>query len=169
MAKYVVDAGPLIHLSQINHLKILQKLPSIVIPISVIQEIKHDTAQREIRTIGKWANTQIISPLTQQTSPAIISILRKYPLQKGEIDCIDLAVQMDPCVFLTDDLAARRAAEKLNVEVHGTVGLIAYAVRQKWLSAEQAREALDLLYHRSSLFITYALIEAAIRSLKNSH
>ena len=168
MDRYVVDAGPLIHLDQINHLKILQRLHSIIIPPSVIQEIRHDTAKSEIKSIGKWNNVEIISP-KKQTSIQANLIFKEFHLHKGEIDCIHLVVEMSPCIFLTDDLSARRAAEKLNVEVHGTVGIIAYAVRQRWLTIEKAEDALNLLYHQSNLFITYAIIEHAIHTIKNPH
>ena len=72
-----------------------------------------------------------------------------------------------PCTFLTDDLAARNVAEKPGIEVHGTVGLISYAARRRWLTIPQAQDALNLLHERSSLFITYAIIESAIRALKD--
>lgn len=168
MHKYVVDAGPLIHLDQINHLKILQKLPSIIIPSSVIQEIRHDTTQSEIKTIEKWNNVKIIS--SKQAAPdSARAVLKRFILQRGEIDCINLALEMSPCIFLTDDLSARQAAENLKLEVHGTVGIIAYAVGQRWLSIEEAEKALNLLYHQSSLFITYTIIEKAIHALQNFH
>lgn len=167
MHKYVIDAGPLIHLDQINHLNILQKLPSIIIPASVIQEIKQDTAKSEIKTIEKWPNVQIISP-KQQTPASMVTIFKKSPLQKGETDCIHLALEMIPCIFLTDDLNARRAAENIKLEVHGTVGLLAYALRQSWMTIEKAEDALNLLYYQSNLFITYTIIEEAIHTLRNS-
>jgi predicted nucleic acid-binding protein len=157
-------------LDQIGHLKILKKLPSIFIPASVVQEIRHDTSSADLKSLEKWTNSKIISP-SPKIHSQVDTIIRKFPLHRGEIDCLQLAMQLamqlDFCVFLTDDLSARKAAEKLKIEVHGTIGVIAYAVRQKWLSIEKAEYALNLLYHRSNLFITYTIIEQAVKSLKN--
>lgn len=77
MDKYVVDAGPLIHLDQINRLEIIQKLHSIIIPPSVIQEIRHDSSGSEIKTIGKWNNIRIISP--EKYASAATAIFKKFP------------------------------------------------------------------------------------------
>lgn len=115
--------------------------------------------------IENWANIKVISH-HRKFPGAITAIIERAGIQQGEIDCIYIAHENFPCIFLTDDLTARITAEKLSIEVHGTVGIIAYAVRQKWLSIPKAEESLNLLYHRSSLFITYAIIESAIKRLK---
>ena len=116
MDKYVIDAGPLIHLDQIGHLKIIKKLPLIFIPTNVIHEIKHDTNSIDLKSLEKWANIKIISP-SPQISPQINTLIKKFP---------------------------------------------------EWLSIEKAEDALNLLHYQSNLFITYAIIEQAIRSIKNS-
>lgn len=167
MDSFVVDAGPFIHLEQINQLKLLKKLPRLFVPTSVVLEIRQGVTKFQIRTINHWPNIRIISVRKKPIS-AISAVVQKASLQPAEIDCIYLAHQMHPCILLTDDLTARTTAEKLSIEVHGTVGIIAYSFRRKWLSLRKAEEALNLLYHRSSLFITYGIIESAIRSLKNS-
>jgi len=165
--KYVVDAGPLIHLDQIGQLRLLEKLPSLFIPTSVFMEIRHDTNSADLKTIRKWPHAKIVAvgkPGLKSLNPFI----KRFSLQRGETDCIHLAFDLRPCTFLTDDLAARIAAEKLSIEVHGTVGIIAYAFRQRWLSLNQAEEALNRLYCQSSLFITYAIIENAILRLRET-
>lgn len=112
MDNWVVDAGPFIHLDHIGYLPLLQKLPRLLVPASVLHEVTRDTPRRSLHTISRWANVTII--------PA----------------------------------------------PPPTVGLIAYALKRKWLSLTQAEEALEDLYHRSRLFITYAIIERASRRLR---
>lgn len=167
MDRFIIDAGPFIHLEQIGQLKLLKKLSSLVLPASVAVEIRQGAATRSLKTIKSWPNIKIIS-VQRESLATLDALIEKAGLQVGETDCIQLCLKMRPCVLLTDDLSARITVEKLSIEVHGTVGIIAYAFRRKWLSLKKAEESLNLLYHRSSLFITYAIIEEAIRSLKNS-
>lgn len=165
MDKFVIDAGPFIHLDQIGQLRLLKKLHRIFIPVSVSLEIKQGTSSTNLRAVKRWPNVEVISVRRRSVS-IVDAIVDRAPLQRGEIDCIYLVQELHPCIFLTDDLSARITAEKLHMEVHGTVGVIAYSVRHRWLSIQSAEEVLDSLYHKSNLFITYAIIEEAIRRLK---
>lgn len=159
--KFVVDAGPFIHLDQIDQLGVLGRLPSLLIPSGVLLELR-DARLRNVA--DRWKHVQIFT-----LAPKAVAnpILKRFALDRGETECLALALNHSPCIFLTDDLAARNAAEKLAIEVHGTVGIIAYAVKRNWLTIPQAEKALNLLYERSSLFITYAIIESAIRRLRD--
>ena len=166
MDKFVVDAGPFIHLDQIHQLTLLRKLPILFVPTSVVSEIQYETMNPSLKTMKRWSNVKIIS-VRKKSIVLLNSIIEESGLQQGEIDCLYLADRLQPCVFLTDDLAARQTAERLQFEVHGSVGLIAYGVKKHWIPVKKAIEALDMLYEQSSLFITYAIIESAMRSLKN--
>lgn len=167
MDRFVVDAGPFIHLDQIGQLEILKKFSTLFVPASVAAEITHESASSNLKTIKNWANIKI-QPVYRGCVRRIINIVENSNLQRGEIDCIYLSLQMRPSIFLTDDLRARNTAEKLFIEAHGSVGIIAYSARKKWLSIKKAEESLNALYHTSNLFITYAIIENAIRRLKAS-
>lgn len=163
----MVDAGPFIHLDQIGHLTLLKRLPCLLIPASVLSELSMGGSQRPFQAVARWPNLKVIAVRNPLSSPGMKPIGR-MALQRGELDCLSLACERHPSTFLTDDLAARTAAERLGIDVHGTVGLIAYGVRRRWLSSEVAQQALERLYHQSSLFITYAIIERAIHLLKES-
>ncbi len=168
MDKFVVDAGPFIHLEQINQLKLLKNLPQIYIPAGVISEIKQgDKILSSLKDIKHWPNAKITAVQRKSIGPKG-KIIRAAGLQRGETDCIYLAIQIQQSILLTDDMHARITAEKLSIEVHGSIGLIAYGFRRKWISLKEAEESLILLYHRSNLFITYAIIEEAIRNLKRN-
>lgn len=167
MDRFIVDAGPFIHLEQINQLKLLKKLPKLFVPASVLAEINQGTIRSRIETIKNWPNMNIIAA-GQKGRVSINTIIERANLQRGEIDCIRLAGEISGGIFLTDDLTARTTAEKLSIEVHGSVGIIAYAFRRKWLSLKEAETSLIFLYERSNLFITRAIIEGAISSLRKS-
>ena len=49
-------------------------------------------------------------------------------LDPGEAEAIGLALQVKADWLLTDDAQARRFAERLALEVHGSVGLLLWAV-----------------------------------------
>ena len=161
--KFVVDAGPFIHLNQISQLELLARLPVLLVPTGVLTELKEIRLRKGVES---WAHAQI---LTVPPGALAVPALKRVALDRGETECLALALNQSACIFLTDDLAARKAAEKLSIEVHGTIGIIAYAARCRWLTIPQAEEALTLLYERSSLFITYAIIETAINALRESH
>jgi predicted nucleic acid-binding protein len=163
----VVDAGPFIHLDHIGHLTLLKNLPVLLVPASVLSECNRHPSHGHLGAIMRWPNVQVVTVRIPADSP-VASLRERATLQRGELDGLALACERQPCTFLTDDLAARTAAERLGIDVHGTVGLIAYAVRRRWLSLTAAEEALNRLYHRSTLFITYEIIEQAIRRLRES-
>ena len=166
MKQIVIDAGPFIHLTQIKQIALLKKFPSICTPASVISEISL-TDEIPIETIRKWKNLKIISAQEKPT-PKVEKAINEFGLHPGEKDVLCLAIELAPSIVLTDDLDARCACESLKIEVHGTVGIIAYAYHRKWLTLKMAEESLVLLYRKSSLFITSAIIERAIAKLRKS-
>jgi predicted nucleic acid-binding protein len=71
-------------------------------------------------------------------------------------------------VFLTDDLAARNAAAELDVEVHGSIGIIVFAYSRRELSKSEAIDRMRTLQAETSLFITDAVVERGIALLEES-
>jgi len=67
--------------------------------------------------------------------------------------------------LLTDDAQARRFAERLALEVHGSVGLLLWAVAAGHLNdREQAHAALDALTS-SSLWISKRVLREARKAI----
>ncbi len=165
MKQVVVDAGPFIHLSQINQITLLKKFPILYTPASVISEI-NPTGEIPIHEIQRWKNFKIVH-IPERAIPEIESIAKKFRLHRGEKDVLSIAhKKISSYMVFTDDLDARNACDNLGIEVHGTVGIIAYAFHNNWISFKKAEESLILLQKRSSLFITFAIIERAIAGLK---
>lgn len=165
MKQVVVDAGPFIHLSQINQITLLKKFPILYTPASVISEI-NPTGEISIQEIQKWKNLKIIH-IPEKTIPETENIAKKFRLHRGEKDVLCIAhKKVTDYTVLTDDLDARNACENLGIEVHGTIGILAYASHNNWISFKEAEESLILLQKRSNLFITFAIIERAIAGLK---
>jgi predicted nucleic acid-binding protein len=68
-------------------------------------------------------------------------------------------------VLLTDDLAAREAASDAGVEVHGSIGVIAFGYGRGLLDRHEAASRMRALQRETSLFVTEAVVERGIRML----
>ena len=87
-------------------------------------------------------------------------------LDLGEAFAIVLAMQEKTDCFLTDDLDARNVAIKYNMEVHGTIGIILRAFRNKIIDKKMTIEKVNELYNKSSLFITRDLVQQVINAVE---
>ena len=67
--------------------------------------------------------------------------------------------------FLTDDLDARNVAIKYNLQVHGTIGIMLRAFRERIIDKKTAIEKVNELYIKSSLFITKDLVDNVIKAI----
>lgn len=150
----VADAGPIIHLDEIDALDLLSVADGLLIPQTVFDELEACTVP-----------------------PALSNI--KYEIV--EADITELAVDLDPgetaalavasersAVLLTDDLAARDAAKDLDVEVHGSIGVIVLAHTRGELNKSKAIELMRALQAETSRFIRDAVVEQGIGVLDKS-
>lgn len=87
-------------------------------------------------------------------------------LDPGEQAAISVAKECDS-VLLTDDLAARESAGKANIEVHGSIGVIALGYARGRISREEAASRMRALQRETSLFVTDAVVEQGIRMLED--
>lgn len=111
MPKIIIsDASCLILLDKIGELEILNKLFGIIITTSeVAKEFGQPLpSQFEIRD-PKDKNYQSII----QTS-----------LDKGEASAIALAIELDDCLLIIDDLKGRKFAHQLGLIIIGTIGVV---------------------------------------------
>jgi predicted nucleic acid-binding protein len=82
-------------------------------------------------------------------------------LDPGEAEAVGLALQLRANWLLTDDAQARQFAETLGLEVHGSVGLLLWAVAVGHLSSrKKAHESLDALAN-SSLWVSERVLQEA--------
>ena len=164
MEKIIVDSGPFIHLSQIGQLSLLKKFHVLYTPASVIAEVSQGI-EVPVEEIRRWNNLTVVCA-TRNCAAHIERIIKTSNLHMGEMDVLYMAISISHSTVFTDDLSARVVCEKLGIEVHGTVGIIIYAFKSGWITAEQAEKNLVLLYQRSRLFVTYTIIEHAVRQIR---
>ena len=158
--KGVFDTGPFLHLHEIEALAVAE----IVQLKYISQEVKEELEHYEIplHSIKK-----ILTPLLSLQYKNIAKILtEQYELELGESTAIALAQQEKISLFFTDDLDAREAAKKFHLEVHGTLGLLLRALREKQITQEEALEIVKRISTESSLFLTSDLVNWINKEIK---
>lgn len=166
MDNAVSNAGPLIHLAEIERFALLKVFTKIYIPEKVYKEacIEGMPGEREVRNAE---NIEVLSVSKEEIEKVSEKINLK--LEEGELEALTLCNRLKVEIFLTDDLDARDAGKQLGFEVHGSVGVIARAYREGLIDLEMAKKALEDLYSISKLFVTRGIIKEAIKELEKVH
>ncbi len=86
-------------------------------------------------------------------------------LDPGERAALAVASERE-AILLTDDLAAREAAEEHCIDVHGSLGVITIAHARGLVDRDEAATLMRALHRETSLFVTEAIVERAIQKLK---
>ena len=154
----VCDTGPLLHLSEAGMIYLLHQAGDILIPPAVNLELG--------RQIAGWNSLDwlTIHPLENKHAENARSWVRTGQLDPGEAEAIGLALQTKADWLLTDDAQARRFAESLDLETHGSVGLLLWAIAAGQLDHEQAHAALEALAS-SSLWISERVLREARKAI----
>jgi predicted nucleic acid-binding protein len=82
-------------------------------------------------------------------------------LGRGEAEAIQLAKEINADLLLTDDLAARSAAVRLNVKCSGLLGLMVRAKESGHIGS--LREAVEALETRGGLYLSDAVKAEALK------
>ena len=121
MPRVIVNSTPLIVLSNVNHLDILQKLYNdIYIPQAVYNEVtaKNDSACQQIKNNLNWIH---ICKIKDQTKKRMY----QAKLHDGEVEVMILAQEnQNNDTVIIDDNAAKKTAKFLGLKVTGTLGLL---------------------------------------------
>ena len=144
----VSNSGPLIHLARIDRLNLLKELfGTVIIPtdvkIEVVDRGKEEGAadafliESEIR--DGWI---VIEEITARDG--VKEIARRAGIEIGESAAIMLA-RRKKCPILLDDLAARRFATGLGLEVAGSIGVLIRSAKNRRLPKSEALDALERL------------------------
>lgn len=157
------DAGPLIHLDELDCLDLLTDFESILVPQQVWQEVErhrsHALAHPDV------VMQQVSVDLSQQAS--FRTLARALALDLGEQAALSLMAVHPEAILLTDDSAARLAAESLSYSVHGSVGILLRSIRRRQRTRQQVIALLENLPTRSSLHIRADLLQRIIARVRN--
>lgn len=147
----VADAGPIIHLDEIDALSLLSVVEDLLIPQTVYQELEAGTVPLALESIEH----ELVEADTTNLD---------VDLDPGETAALAVASER-AAVLLTDDLAARDAANERDIEVHGSIGVLVLAYTRGELEKSEAAELMRALQTETSLFITDAVVERGISLL----
>ena len=111
MHKIIIsDTSCFIVLSNIDELDILHKVYSkIITTIDIVSEYGE--------ALPDWVKIQNASDKYRQQ-------LLEMQIDKGEASAIALALESPGCTLILDDYKARKIAEKLGIDITGTIGVI---------------------------------------------
>jgi predicted nucleic acid-binding protein len=87
-------------------------------------------------------------------------------LDPGELEALSLMDNSPTAIFLTDDAAARLAAQSLGYRVHGTIGILLRSIRQNRYSLSRVIELLLVIPLKSSLHVRHSLLNEIIERLQ---
>lgn len=125
----VADAGPLIAFGKINKFSLLvDTLGKLIATQSVIQECTHHSFLPGAKEIVEAMNAGLI---TEKKDPHHDIYKDLIPvLGKGESTSIMLAVQLN-AGLLIDEKLGRQVADKMNLKMIGTAGVLLLAKKKK--------------------------------------
>lgn len=180
----VSNAGPLINLAKLGILYVLpQVYTAVVVPPAVYDEVvvrgkeqnypdayvvELAVARRDLILLPS-PNLNPFEILQLQTARgagkgnllsselSLSDTIQKLPIDQGEKQAIQLAQNIGYNSVLLDDLLAREAAQQLGLYVKGTLGVIATAYRQNYLSRAELDIVFEALLARQDIWISNAL------------
>lgn len=155
----IADAGPLIHLDELAAMDLLADFSCVLIPESVWQEV-------EGHRPSALADKPFIRIESGPLDPRVVTLALTFTLHRGEREALSLAARFPGALFLTDDTAARLAAQAFTQRIHGTLGLLVRAIRRGQRSRVQVIELLRAIPTRSSLHVRPALLNEVIAQVE---
>lgn len=155
----ICDAGPLIHLDELNKLQLLSDFSNLLTTDIVWQEV---IQHRSINLTSLLIEQLIAPPPDYQLE----TLAKTLCLHIGEVSVLSLATTQSNVLFLTDDSAARLAASQMQFKVHGTIGILLRSVRRGLTSALDIKQCLESIPQRSTLHIRLDILKQAITELE---
>lgn len=153
--RWVTNTSPLILLSKIGYLHLLTDLcAELVIPKGVIDELffhKEEQLRWEL-----FLSSKKVTSLKDYFQ--IPSGIAGWDLGKGESEVIAFAGEHSGYNVILDDLQARKCAHTFNISVMGTVGIILFAKKKKYIA--EASPLIKLLIESGLRFDLHWITKA---------
>jgi predicted nucleic acid-binding protein len=94
------------------------------------------------------------------------TLARLLALDRGEVEALSIMEAHPQAVLLTDDSAARLAAEQRGYVTHGTIGILIRGARRRQRTPQQLLALLESLPLKSTLHIRASLLQEIIHELQ---
>jgi predicted nucleic acid-binding protein len=152
----IADTSPLNYLVLIGEAEILRRLYGrVVIPESVFRELQHPETPA---TVSDWIARRPWWLEIERTTIPPDQALRL--LGEGEREAIALAQQHGPDVLLLmDEGRGRREAQRRNLRITGTLGVLNDGAARGWVDLPSAIERLRQTTFRASPSLLQSLLD----------
>ena len=147
----IPDTAPIISLLKINRLDLLQELfGTVFIPKAVHDELtQNEKYELEAKVIINSVFIQGRDVLNQEAVRILETITQ---LDKGESEAIILFQELNAQLLLIDERRGRDVAERLQIPLSGTIGVLLKAFDKGLLTRQQILEYLDIFQQESRRF-----------------
>lgn len=154
----VCDAGPIIHLDELECLHLMEDFERVFVPDIVRKEV---LAYRGVAFEDSNVSWSVISSQFPVEAP-LQTMCKIFSLDAGEVAALAFMGKEPGLIFLTEDAAARLVATKLEYNVHGTIGVLIRAIRRDLMEPEEVIVMLKRIPLKSTLHIKASLLEEVI-------
>ena len=149
----VSDSSPLIALSSVDRLDLMQSLfDTIIIPVAVRDEVMV-TAAKNAMKLPPFIR---VEPVAAELPVRFL----KMNLHPGESESIALALERGAHGIILDDKQAREIAAELGIKVIGTLGLLILAKRKGFLA--EVRPIMAQIIERVNFRIAPSVLNRAL-------
>ena len=156
----MLDAGPIIHLDELDRLELLAQMGELFIPQTVATEAEKHRAG-VIDRLGVEPVPDVESRSTQ-----VLETGSQSGLHAGEIAALAWASVFGADLFISDDAAARRVADNLGYRSIGSLGVITAAVDEGRMARNEAIVLLQSIPTQSTLHVRRSFLEKVIATLR---
>jgi len=156
--KIVLNTSPIIFLSKIDCLKLLTEcINDIYAPEAVIHELHEYSSPAFIK----------VGTLSAIGAAYVQGALGR--LHQGELEAMLLAREIAADYVVLDDLLARRKAQRLELKVIGTLGLLLLIEKRGILNAEQTWQKIRQLTEQHGMYLSPPLLQQIKNKLLGIH
>lgn len=151
----VADTSPLNYLLLIDEIDLLPVVfGQVLVPRSVFQELDHPKSSPKVRQwVTRLPTWFEIRTVVSVSTPELMG------LDVGEREAIQLALDLGIGTVLIDESEGRRQAERLHLEVRGTIGILERGANLGKINLRQALDKLDETNFRLSPAVRAALLK----------
>jgi predicted nucleic acid-binding protein len=163
----VFDSGPLIHLSELGMLSLLNIFNMKFTTDVVSLEVKRHVSPNDLKYLTQWLDVSVHNEKIE--SGTLRALAKIYSLDSGELSALALCDSLKhkvETVFFSDDSAARMASAGLGINSVGTIGIIIKSATLNIIEKTRALELLDSIHVVSSLYIKRELLNSIMDKLR---
>ena len=159
--KVVSNAGPLMALGKLGLVHLLHQLYGpVMIPVAVYDEVV--TRGLELGLPDAYVIQLAIARrelvIVQMDTADMSQAIQALSIGEGEKQAIQLGMTEAADLVLLDDLLAREEAQRLELKIKGTLGIIVHAYHQGLITSREIEITFRAILEREDIWISESLV-----------